>query len=166
MFIFPLYVRGNPPCDMRKFVSILLFFLLFAFGGFVYEGRVLDAESKAYVDAAVISIVTRWDADELWRRASPDMRRLTTLARLHGLFDQLGKLGSLTAYKGARGEANIPFIIGGSARENTISATYLAKAQFQNGLAIIKIIVLKLSGIWVIQDFHVDAHQAKIEEAL
>jgi hypothetical protein len=39
---------------------------------------------------------------------------------------------------------------------STVSASYVAKAQFQNGGAVFRIVLRKREGRWMIYNFHVD----------
>lgn len=38
------------------------------------QGRALDRESKAYVDAAIPAIVAKWDINEIEKRISPEFK--------------------------------------------------------------------------------------------
>jgi len=122
----------------------------------VRHGAALDAESKAYVDEAVVAISARWNKDELWERATPHLREITTAGALQALFDTAStRLGTLVAYRGAHGDANISSFVGPSGSRTTVSARYIADARFQNGDASFQITLLKLGERWMIEGFHI-----------
>jgi hypothetical protein len=123
-------------------------------GIFIYKGRGLDAESKAYVAAAVPAITAGWSQQELLKRASPELRDSIKPGQLTALFGLFSRLGPLVSYEGATGEANMSYFTGTG---GTVSATYVAKAKYQNGEAVIRIVLLKRDGQWMIQNFHLDA---------
>jgi hypothetical protein len=119
----------------------------------VYEGKALDGESKAFVDSAVPAIAARWDQQQLLDRATPDLKRSISQDRLTSMFKGLSQLGPLVNYEGATGEANMLYFTGTGA---SVSASYVAKADFQNGNAVFQIALVKREGHWMINGFHVD----------
>ena len=145
---------------MRKFLSIVgaisLIVLVLAgvaLGVVAYKGHALDVESKAFVDDAVPAIVTSWSKEQLLDRATTELRANAKPDQLAIFFDRLSRLGALVHYDGATGAATMSyFTFSGS----TVSATYVANAEFQNGQASFKITLLKRDGQWLIHNFHVD----------
>jgi hypothetical protein len=126
---------------MRRFLSIFgaLMLIVIAAAGvglgvLFYKGPVLDSESKAYVDSAVPAIAATWSPQELLDRATPELRQIFKSRRedLSALFAGFSRLGALLEYEGATGEALLGYVPGSGI---TVSASYLAKARFQNGAA-------------------------------
>jgi hypothetical protein len=126
-------------------------------GVLVYKGRALDAESKAFVDNVVPAIVSDWDKEQLLNRGTPELRKSVKADELSALFDQLSRLGPLVKYEGATGEATVSYFVGSG---GTVSASYVAKALFQNGDATFRVVLRKRDGHWMIHNFHVDATSA------
>jgi hypothetical protein len=122
-------------------------------GVLVYKGNALDAESKAFVDGAVSAITANWSKDQLLDRATPELRESVKPDDLTALFDSLSRLGPLVEYEGATGHAFVSYIAGSG---STVSASYVAKARFQNGATSFKIVLMKHDGHWMIHNFHVD----------
>jgi hypothetical protein len=118
-----------------------------------YKGNALDAESRAFVDSAVPAITATWSRQQLLERATPELRDIVKPDQLTTLFDRLSRLGPLVKYEGATGQATMSYMVGSG---STVSASYVAKAQFQNGGAVFQIILLKRDGRWMIHNFHVD----------
>jgi hypothetical protein len=145
---------------MRRFLYVLgaLFLGLLVISGVgigmaVHDGRALDAESKAYVDTAIPAIAKNWSEAEFLNRATPELRGSMSPDQLASLFGEFDRLGSLVAYRGSVGDSMMSYIAG---KGKTVSASYLARAAFQNGNAIIRIALLKRNGQWRINGFHVN----------
>ena len=136
------------------FVALLLFVLIgIGIGILVYNGRGLDAESKAFVDGAIPAITSSWSEQALLARASPELKSAVNQDQLDTIFRNLSRLGGLVEYGGATGSTFAKYMIGSG---TTISARYLAKAKFKNGEATFTLILLKRDGQWAIANFHVD----------
>ena len=145
---------------MRKFLCFVgataltvLVAAVIGVGVLVWHGRALDAESKAYVDGVVPAITAHWDKEALLDRATPELRASITANQISALFDNLSRLGPLVEYEGATGDANMSYYTG---KGGQVSATYQAKARYQNGEATLRLLLLKRDGEWRIQGFHVD----------
>lgn len=145
---------------MRRFVYIcgILLLVLVVAGGIAirvvaYKGNALDRESKAFVDAAIPAIAANWRREQLLERATPELRDNAKPEDLRRLFDALSRLGALLEYEGATGEALMSYVAGSG---STVSATYTAKARFQNGGASFRVVLLKRDDRWMIHNFHVD----------
>lgn len=145
---------------MRRFLYVVgvttLAFVAVAATGIavlVWTGRGLDAESKAYVDAAVSAITAHWDKEALLDRATPELRAAVTTDQIAALFDTFSRLGPLVQYEGATGDANMSYFTG---KGGQISASYQAKAKFENGEATLRVVLLKRAGEWRIQNFRVE----------
>lgn len=163
----PLRLTGNLSGDgMRKFFYGLGIFtsalvaVLVVLGVGVFfilrAGQGLDAESRAYVDDAVIAISAHWDKRELAQRASPDLRLKLKPGEIDALFEAFATgLGPLVEYRGATGQATVVANIGGG---TVRSANYLGNARYQKGDAEIRIGLVKIDGRWMIQNFYVNSN--------
>jgi hypothetical protein len=145
---------------MRKFLLILgaLTLVVIVAAGIgvgivAYKGNALDAESKAFVDGAVPAIAANWSKEQLLDRATPELRDSVKPEELRSLFDAVSQLGPLVEYEGAAGDANMSYMAGSG---STVSASYVAKAKFKDGVATIQITLVKRDGRWMISGFHVD----------
>ena len=146
---------------MRRFLSILGALTLavivaagIGLGVVFYKGRALDAESKAFVDRAVPAIAATWSKQELLDRATPELRQNVRPEQLNALFAGLSRLGPLVEYEGAKGDARMSYLVGSG---SIVSASYVAKARFQNGTATFRIVLMKRDGRWMIHNFNGDS---------
>jgi hypothetical protein len=146
---------------MHRFLHYLWSFVLGSFGVFavgaawvLHEGHALDAESKAYVDTAVPAIVSDWNEKQLLDRATPEFLGSVTPAEVKAQFGRFSRVGHLVEYQGATGEAVLRYNL---VLRGTVSASYIAKGRFQNGDAVLRILLSKRGGRWLIQGFQVDA---------
>jgi hypothetical protein len=120
-------------------------------------GSALDAESRAYVDDAVLAISTHWNKDELISRAGPQLTQIVNSKpqELDSVFNAASVgLGTLTQYQGAKGEARMSATTQAGA---VISANYIATAQYEKGAAQLRIALLKVDGRWKISVFFIDS---------
>jgi hypothetical protein len=145
---------------MRKFLYVLgavtLAFIVAAGVGLavlVYNGHELDAESQAFVDSAIPAITKTWSEEQLIDRSTTELRASIKSDELRALFDRLSQFGPLVEYQGATGQATMSYFSGSG---SMVSASYDAKARFQNGNAIFQIVLMKRDGRWLIHNFHVD----------
>lgn len=145
---------------MRKFFYVLgamtlIVVIVVAVGLAVvaYKGKTLDAESKAFVDKAIPTIVASASKELLFQLATPELRESTKPEDLNTLFDIFSRLGPLVAYEGATGDATMSYMAGTG---GTVSATYVANAKFQNGTATFRIVVLKRDDRWMIHNFNIN----------
>jgi Na+-transporting methylmalonyl-CoA/oxaloacetate decarboxylase gamma subunit len=133
-------------------VFIIIIIVMIAIGATI--GSRLDKESKQYVDAATVRIISDWDKQELVKHASPELMAATNDKELDKLLDFYRKLGKLKQYKGSEGNATISVT---TQHGKVISARYVATAEFEAGLAQIKIELIKHGDNWQIFGFHVDS---------
>jgi hypothetical protein len=122
-------------------------------GVLFYNGHALDAESKAFVDRAVPAITATWSEQQLLDQATPELRASVRPEELQAIFGRLSQLGHLVEYEGATGEATMTYATGVG---GVVSASYVARARFQNGDATFRIVLMKRDGRWMIHNFHVD----------
>jgi hypothetical protein len=143
---------------MHRLLCILaaaFFIVLFSAGAFVgyviHRGNNLNAESKAYVEQAVVDIGQNWDRQELIKRASPDLIANLSPQQIAQLFDPLAaRFGKLTRYDGQTGFATITMGAG-----SKIIAHYDVAATFENGPVGFRIDLVKINDRWMIESFYV-----------
>jgi hypothetical protein len=145
---------------MRKFLAIigavaLVVVAVMAVGivAAIWQGKVADAESKAFVDTAVPAIAEDWHEQQLFDRATPELRKAANPVDLAEFFSKLSALGSLTKYDGCVGQSMLSYFTGTG---STVTAAYSATAEFKNGTATFSIALLKRDGRWMINGFHVN----------
>jgi hypothetical protein len=109
------------------------------------KGNGLDKESKQYADAAIRAIVSSWDIKEIQSRASPEFKAAVTDDDLEKLLKMFRRLGKLTTYNGAKGQANMSIT---THNGKVISAAYVASADFETGPAEIKLSLIKHGNQW------------------
>jgi hypothetical protein len=147
---------------MRRFLCVIgatalgvVGLVVIGVGVLIWNGRGLDVESKAYVDAAVPAITSHWSKEALLDRATPELRAAATPDQIAAVFNNFSRLGPLVQYEGAAGQANMMYLLG---KGEQVSASYEAKAKYENGEATLRLVLLKRDGKWQIQNFHVDGH--------
>ncbi len=121
----------------------------------VIKGRALDKQSKAYADAAVVAIVSNWNDHALLDRASGAFMKTTNNEEIDQLFHRLRVLGKMTKYRGSKGSSSAYFSF--NKWRWKITASYISRADFQFGVAAIKINLIKRHGRWRILGFFVRA---------
>jgi hypothetical protein len=133
--------------------------LAVAFGIQAWDAHSLDAESRAYVDAAVPAITMHWNKEALLDRVLPGARRSFTTGANGVNFDSYARLGTLVEYQGATGDARKPPLFD---RSFPPSAYYKAKAKFENGDATLHIFLTKRDGEWRIVSFNIDGWKRRM----
>lgn len=150
---------------MKKFLSIvggLFLVLVLAIAGFIgyaaYQGRGLDASSKAYVEANVPSIISTWSKDELLKRSSPQLLKIISEKpeRMDQLFQKLSKLGAMRSFGDIKGDSNVSYT---TQDGKVTTAAYVAAAKFENGEGSIKVRLIQSpsSDQWQFLFFYVDS---------
>lgn len=135
-------------------VSLLLVTVLVGGIAFIaYNGNKLDTESKRFVDAAIPAISANWSMKALVERASPEFIQSVSADQLKAGFDQFSNLGRLIQYEGSQGQSNMSYIAG---KGSSISASYAAKARFENGEAAFRITLVKRGEVWLIQSLNIN----------
>jgi hypothetical protein len=139
---------------MKKLLLILgviFVVLIVCFAGFfgfaAYQGRNLDASSKAYVEANIPPILSTWSKSELVSRAAPGL--LKTIEdkpeQIDRLFKSLSKLGALKSFGDVKGDSAVFY----SAQNGKVTtANYAASAKFERGDAQINVRLTLVSGEW------------------
>jgi hypothetical protein len=125
---------------------------------FAVQANALDKESKAYADAAIPAIITTWLDKAVLERASPEWYHdRTTAVEVYHFFRRCeSSLGRLQKCEPAQGQSLTSVTPRGG---KTISAQYTAKAQFEKGEGIIRLILVKHGDQWQITGFNVSSPQ-------
>lgn len=148
---------------MKKFLSIvggIFLLLILIVAGFIgyaaYQGKNLDASSKAYVEDNVPPIISTWSKDELLKRASPQLLKIINEKpeQLDQFFQKLSKLGALQNFGDVKGESNVSYTIPDG---KVTTASYIATAKYKNGEAHISIRLIQLFDQWRILSFYVNS---------
>ena len=128
--------------------------LLITFISFIaYSGRGLDKESKTYADSAIVAITSQWNEKELTGRASPQfMATVKNPADLDRVVGMWRMLGPLKKYDGSKGDAHINYSWPSG---KTVTAVYVARAEFDHGAAMIKLSLIRTNGVWKILGIYV-----------
>src|ERR1700731_2855659 len=102
------------------------------FGYAAYQGRGLDASSKAYVEENIPAIISTWSKDELLKRSSPQL--LTIIDKkpeqLDQLFQKFSTLGPMLSFGEVKGDSNVSYT---TQYGKVTTAAYVATAKFKNG---------------------------------
>jgi hypothetical protein len=123
---------------------------------FAHGDSALNNESHEYADAAITSIISNWDMNELQKRASPEFRSATKDAALASMFTLFRtKLGTMKEYKRSQGKVDASRNVQGN---NAVTATYSARATFDAGPAEIRISCVKHGDQWQILGFRVNTN--------
>jgi hypothetical protein len=137
-------------------VAVALGFVVGVSGLFalIRGGAEFDSESRAYVNASVVAITARWDAEELWKRSTPHFRETAKHDALRAFVSAAGDaLGPLMEYGGAHGQAKMLI----TNYRTLVSANYVAKGSFQNGDADFQMAMVKVGDTWMIEGFRISS---------
>jgi hypothetical protein len=149
---------------LKKFLSIidglfliLILFVVSFFGYAAYQGRGLDASSKAYVEENIPAIISTWSKDELLKRSSPQL--LTTInekpEQLDQLFQKLSMLGPMLSFGEVKGDSNVSYT---TQNGKVTTAAYVATAKFKNGEGRINArLIQSPAGQWQLLQFRVES---------
>lgn len=144
---------------MKKLLIVLgmvFIVLLVGIAGLIgyaaFTGSRLDKESKAYVDAAVPAIISSWNEQELFSRASPEFQKAASPADMERFFRWFRTLGRMHKYEGAEGESVTSVT---QQAGKVVYARYVAKAIFDAGEADIEVGLIKHGNQWQITRFNV-----------
>jgi hypothetical protein len=148
---------------MKKILSVIggaFLALVVVIGGFIgyaaYQGRGLDASSKAYVEENVPAILSSWSMEELVKRSSPQL--LKTIdgkpEQMDQLFRKLSKLGAMRSLSDVKGDSQVFYT---TKEGKTITASYTAAATFENGEASLNVRLIQSSGQWQFLLFYVNS---------
>lgn len=118
------------------------------------KGNALDKESREFANAAVLSVISTWDVDQLKKRASPEFMSATNDRDLGKLFGWFRMLGNIKEYDGCKGQANISVTI---QHGKVITATYIGRADFENGPAEIQVTLIRHGDRWQVLGFRINS---------
>jgi hypothetical protein len=148
---------------LKRFLSIIggLFLVLVLvvagfFGYAAYQGRGLDASSKAYVEENIPAIISTWSKDELLKRSSPQLLTIINKKpeQLDQLFQKLSTLGPMLSFGEVKGDSNVSYT---TQNGKVTTAAYAATAKFKNGEGRISArLIQSPAGQWQLLVFHVD----------
>ncbi len=146
---------------MKKFFitlgSIFFALIVLAAVGIAFvaiKGSALDKESRAYADSAIPAIVSTWSEKELLDRASPEFNKVVTIDQVDRLFRWLRALGALQKCEPAKGQS---LMSATTQAGKTVTAEYVAQAEFEKGEATISLRLIKHGDQWQIVNFHVNS---------
>lgn len=117
-----------------------------------HRGQTLDQESRAYTANAVTAVVAHWNANELLRRAAPQLLRASKPNAVRAFVAAAAdRFGPMVRYEGSRGQARILTDFG---RSTVITAHYVALVRCAKGEVELRIGLIKRDGRWMITGFH------------
>jgi hypothetical protein len=162
--------QSNSGCEpvgeaqLKRFLSIIgglflaLVLLAAGFFGYVaYQGRDLDASSKAYVEENIPAIISAWSKDELLKRSSPQLRKMINEKpeQSDQLFQKFSKLGPMQSFGEVKGDSNVSYT---TQNGKVTTAAYVVTAKFKNGEGSITArLIQSPAGQWQFLLFHVDS---------
>jgi len=118
-----------------------------------HQSRTLDSEARVYTDQAVAAITAHWDADELLRRAAPQLLHASKPEEVREFVEAASsRLGPLLESDTAQGEAKISNDV---KHGTVVTAGFVAHAKFEHGEVEIDVALIKVDGRWMITGFHV-----------
>ena len=148
---------------MKIFLSIvggIFLVIVLVVAGFIgfaaYQGKGLDASSKAYIEENVPTIISKWSKDELLKRSSPQLLKVINEKpqQLDQLFQKLSKLGAMRGFGDVKGDSNVSYT---TQSGKVTTASYVATAKFENGEGRITARLIQSSGQWQFLQFYVDS---------
>ena len=142
-----LMVMGAVFCGLIVLLVIGVIFV-------AVRGTRLDKESRAYADATIAAIVTTWNEDAFFERASPELKRLMSANDGDRLFLRLRELGHLKHCDSAQGQSMTSAVLGQPRRT---TARYEAVAEFEKAEARIVVELIKHGDRWQMLAFQVNS---------
>ena len=120
----------------------------------------LNEEAQDFVNAAILEIISDWNFNKVFEKATPQLLESTHSQETEKMFYFCRQLGKLESYKGATGgwqssKDERKELIKGS-HENFGKITlgnYVAEADFQKGSANIRVQVIRRDNQWFINSF-------------
>jgi hypothetical protein len=140
-----------------RVLGILFLVLLVSIGMFLVWAYQQDKSARSYVTSAVPAIFGEWDLEALQRRASEQLSndpqfRLNTPQMFWMLERRLGKLKRTQEAEGSAG-----YNIGNALPAQGTYGDYLIRAEFERGVAELRLLVVRERGAWKIRGFYVNS---------
>ena len=148
---------------MKKFLAIVggvFLVLLLAgavfFGYGVYQGKKLDASSRAYIEQNIPTILQTWSKDALLERAAPRLRRDLDEdpANTDLLFKKFKEVGTFQKMDDIKGNS-ITSLMPNKGLVKT--AHYVIQAKFDQGDATITVNLVQTAEKWQVVGFFVNS---------
>ena len=114
----------------------------------------LNEDAKKYVESAVPRITSDWKQGALMASVYPGVRKEFKLQAVNQIFFLYKKLGALQQINDIKGHVSI---IRTSGSDKTITGTYQAAAEYENGPAVIHISCVMDKEKWYITGFRVNS---------
>lgn len=134
--------------------ALLTTLILVGFSYLYYKGYGLDKESKIYAQVSLSAITSPWNSHALLDRASPKLLRSVNSEQIRSMFDRFGVLGPLIRSEECKGSA--AFFISVGQPDNT-TAQYVCDGQYREGLASVRLSLIKIDQKWMINGFNVNS---------
>lgn len=145
---------------MDKFLKVLGAVFLVALLGIAIavavmlpRGMALDEEAAAYVEANIPLLVAEWDAEELKRRAAPELLAGSGAEQMPRMFTYLSALGKLQKLEKPVGRVGTGVYPG--SEFNGTWGDYVTNATFDAGPAQVKMVLKRDGASWQIMGFHI-----------
>ena len=159
---------------MRRLLAIvgataltIVMVLTVVVGFSLYRAHQIAIEGLPFIEEAVTAVTKNWSAQELFDRASPELRKVATLESVDALFQgQAVQLGAFVEYEGATiADQSYNFNVYRLGSPGSFVGSYSATARYRTGAASFQIAVTKRNGQWMINYFHIDtAPGPRVEE--
>jgi hypothetical protein len=135
-------------------LGLLIVAGFFAVTNFFKDVKDVDEMSKAYVDEVVPLVLTNLSQENLFLYADEKLKKLGSPEQFDKFFNSLSNLGAYKVYNGSEGEAHISV---SPKFGKVISGNYICNAEFENGPAVIKIVIIKREDGWKILNFNISS---------
>jgi len=122
--------------------------------GFLIANTWLSASAREYADRCNVAIARTWSQADLIQFLAPGLEEKVAREKLDNLFDNFRKLGDLKNYSESEGDSQM---IWTSDKGFQIKAFTQAKAEFENGDAIIQTSLVWVNGSWHVSHFRVES---------
>lgn len=133
--------------------AAILVVVLLGVGALMFWAHTLSAQGKAYLAKEVPAIGTNWNTEQFYDHATPELRDEIKPEDLQNLFATAAQLGSFQQYLGGTGGTDLLSLLPFS---GAVSASYVVRARFSEGLATFTITLVRRDGRWLIGAFHLD----------
>ncbi len=136
---------------LKSFPILLAIVFLFSCSNHLDQ---LDSDANAYVESAVTRITANWEAGLLMASVYPGVKNNFSLTTVDQIFFLYKKLGALKQINDIKGQAAVTRT---SDNSETITGTYQATAEYENGAAVVQISCVLDDETWYITGFRVNS---------